>query len=337
MKTVCWLMCVFLNGLAFADSSQQFAEIGDLELQSGEVIQDARIGYRTAGTLNPDKSNVIVLPSWHMGSAEHLFEYDYVGPGKQADTDLYYVIAIDALGNGVSSSPSNSELQPGKQYPSISITDMVHSQRELLTRHLGITHVRAIVGMSMGGMQALEWYGRFPVFMDKVISIEGSPKMTSFDLIQWRSHVDAIEMMQQAGISNQEIMSYVSQINLLTLWTPEYLVESVLPEDLDSYLTNIKAQGSRQDPDDYLLQTRAMIAHDVLGLEIYSKSSGWEITRNSLLMIGFDSDHMVNPGPAKALATLMGSPYVEISTVCGHMGTSCKAAEIEELVRTFLK
>jgi homoserine O-acetyltransferase len=335
MKIFLWLSCVFFSGFAFADSEQQFAYLGDFRLQSGEVIQDARVGYLVAGTLNAEKSNVIVLPSWHLGTAEQL--NSYIGPGKQADTDLYFVVAIDALGNGVSSSPSNSKNQSGNLFPSVSIADMVNSQHELLTRHLGIKHVTAIIGMSMGAMQTLQWVGQFPEFMDKAVSIEGSPKMTSFDLIQWQSHIEAIELMRSAGIGVPETMSFVRHINLLTLWTPQYLVESVSPEDLDEYLTNYRAGSSQWDPDNYLLQTRSMISHDVLGLEAYANAEMWNQFRDRILMIGFDSDHMVNPAPAKALAEKMGVSYVEIETKCGHMGTVCEALQVEKAVSDFLE
>ena len=130
-----------ISGVAFADPEQQFVSIGDFELQSGQVIIDAKVGYRVAGKLNADKSNVMVMPSWHMGATIDLFESDLIGPGFLADTDQYFVIAVDALADGVSSSPSNSPDQPGKQFPQVTLTDMVTAQHVALTQHLGITHV----------------------------------------------------------------------------------------------------------------------------------------------------------------------------------------------------
>ena len=89
---------------------QQFAALGDFKLKSGEVIRDCRIGYRTFGRLNEQKSNAIVLPTWASGTSEQL--KSNIGPGRLMNSEKYFVIAIDALGNGVSSSPSNSKLQP---------------------------------------------------------------------------------------------------------------------------------------------------------------------------------------------------------------------------------
>jgi len=337
VKTICCLVCVMISGLVSAQSPQQFADIGDFKLQSGAVIINARVGYRLAGTLNAEKSNVLIMPSWHMGSTGDLFGSDLIGPGLLGDTDRYLVIAIDAIGDGVSSSPSNSPDQPDKKFPQITITDMVNSQYELVSRHLGIKHVRAITGLSMGGMQALEWLGQYPQFMDKVVSVEGTPQLTSYDLIQWRLHMDTIGLMQNAGIEDQVILHHLLQLNLLTLWTPDYFVQNLLPENVDDYVTTYQTTSTQHNLHNYLLQTHAMTTHDVLGYDVFRDPDGRQEMREKLLMIGFENDHMVNPEPAKALAASLNSRYVNVSTNCGHMGTSCKQTEIAEIVHSFLK
>src|SRR6476660_7590918 len=131
---------------------QQFANIGDLKLQNGGVIRNCRIGYRTFGKLNAGKSNVVVFPTWAGGTTEQL--QSSIGPGKLVDSTTYFVVAIDALRNGVSSSHSNSRRQPRMRFPQFTLRDTVESQHVLLTTVLKIDHVKAIVGISMGGMQA---------------------------------------------------------------------------------------------------------------------------------------------------------------------------------------
>src|SRR5882672_6837784 len=112
MKTTLRLLTILFWSLTTAaqSSPQQFASLGDSKLESGETIKNCRIGYRTFGELNSDKSNVVVFTTWFGGTSEQLA--GGFGPGKLVDTSKYYVIAIDALGNGVSTSPSNSALQP---------------------------------------------------------------------------------------------------------------------------------------------------------------------------------------------------------------------------------
>src|SRR5512141_3382157 len=98
--------------LLAADSvpQQRFAALGDFRLDSDETIRDCRIGYRTAGELNAARSNAILVPSWFAGTSKGLL--GWIGPGKLYDTNKYFVIAVDAFGDGVSSSPSNSSAQP---------------------------------------------------------------------------------------------------------------------------------------------------------------------------------------------------------------------------------
>src|SRR5450432_2243192 len=101
-------LLVFLAAGVFAQE-QQFASLGDFKLESGEVIRDCRIGYRTFGQLNPEKSNVIIVPTWANGTTAQMD--GQFGPNRLIDTTKYYAIAMDALGNGISSSPSNSPSQ----------------------------------------------------------------------------------------------------------------------------------------------------------------------------------------------------------------------------------
>src|SRR5215475_5185894 len=111
-KTMKKLRCglvLFAAVLCLAASSyaqeQKFADLGDFKLVSGEVLRNCRIGYRTFGKMNADRSNIVVFPTWAGGTTEQL--KDNVGAGKLISDADYYVILIDALANGVSSSPSN--------------------------------------------------------------------------------------------------------------------------------------------------------------------------------------------------------------------------------------
>src|SRR5207237_668569 len=88
-----------------SEGAQQFAELGDFRLEDGSVIRDFRLGYRTLGKLNAEKSNAILWPSWLGGKSQDLLQF--VGAGNVADTARYFVILVDAIGDGVSRSPSN--------------------------------------------------------------------------------------------------------------------------------------------------------------------------------------------------------------------------------------
>src|SRR5277367_6617741 len=127
------LILLGLTNLAGAQTLQ-FARLGDFKTEGGEVIRDCRIGYRTFGTLNSNQSNAILFPTWALGTTEQLA--GSIGSNKLVDSAKYYVIAVDSLANGVSSSPSNSQLQPRMKFPKITIRDMVNTQHELLAKTL---------------------------------------------------------------------------------------------------------------------------------------------------------------------------------------------------------
>jgi len=337
MFTRCIIFLCLTSGCALADSPQQVASIGDLLLESGETLHDCEIGYRTAGTLNADKSNVVVFPTWFTGSSGDLIKYEVIGPGKLADTDRYYVIVIDALGNGVSSSPSNSARQSGPRFPGVSIDDMVKSQHILLTEHLGIDHAMAVMGISMGGMQTFQWMGQYPDFMDKAVPIDGSPRMTSYDLVQWQTHETAIELMQEAGVSNSKIAEFLATANLLTLWTPEYFVENIPPEEFPDYLAGAVRDYAQLDANNYLVQLRAMMAHDVYADHAPGGRPYIETVEAEVLVVGVVQDQMVNPTPGKVFSASIDGGYAAIESNCGHMGTTCEAGQVAVLVNAFLE
>src|SRR5438477_8421388 len=142
---------------------------GDLKLESGEAIKDFAISYVTHGTLNAKKPNAILMLTALTGN-HHRLDF-LIGPGKALDTTKYFIVATDAIGNGLTTSPSNSKAQPRMQFPKFGMRDMVESQRRLLGEKLGIDHVVAVVGPSMGGMQTLQWGVSHPDFMDSLVAI----------------------------------------------------------------------------------------------------------------------------------------------------------------------
>ena len=147
---------------------QSFA-VGDFKLESGETIRDFSISYVTHGTLNADKSNAILMVT-AIGGNHHRLDF-MIGPGKALDPDKYFIVCTDAIGNGLTSSPSNSKLQPHMSFPKFVMRDMVQSQYRLMKEKLGIDHVVAVVGPSMGGMQALQWGVSHPGYMDALVAM----------------------------------------------------------------------------------------------------------------------------------------------------------------------
>jgi len=168
----------------------QRADLGRCALDGGGVIEECVVRFRTFGRLAADRGNVLVFPTWYGGTSADLVANGLIGPGAVADTDRFFVVAVDAFGNGLSSSPSSSRQQAGEHFPEFSIGDMVTAHHRLLREVLGFGQVYAVVGVSMGGMQALEWAVRFPDAMQRVVAIEGTPWPTAIDFFIWFLIID---------------------------------------------------------------------------------------------------------------------------------------------------
>ena len=186
------LLFVAIPSLArAADGDQQIGQLHTCKLSNGRQIDDCFLGYRTWGTLNAQQSNAILFPSWFSGNSNNIA--NFVGADKMVDPARFFLVAVDALGDGVSSSPSNSSDQHGTHFPAITIADMVDVEYRLATEVLHLKHLHAVMGISMGGMQTFEWMVKYPAFMDLAVPIVGSPRLTSYDLLLWQSEVEAAQ------------------------------------------------------------------------------------------------------------------------------------------------
>jgi len=150
----------------------QMAELGDLKLESGEVIKNLRMSYVTHGKLNESKDNAILF--MHGGGANH-HNFDHmIGPGRPLDTDRYFIICPDVLGatqTGYehSTSPTNSGLK--MKFPFFGDRDIVKAIHRLVTEGLGVPHLLASTGLSMGGRASIQLAITQPQFMDGIIPV----------------------------------------------------------------------------------------------------------------------------------------------------------------------
>ena len=243
---------------------QQFAALGDFKLESGGVLQECRIGYRTFGSLNSDQSNVILFPTWAGGTTEQLS--GNVGAGKLVDSSKYYVILVDALSNGVSSSPSNSKQQPHMHFPKITIRDMVNTQHDLLTKVFHLQHVKAVVGISMGGMQTFQWMTAYPGFMDKAVAIVGSPRLAPYDLLLWQAQIDAIQTdpaWHGGDYDQNPARAAEYEFGELLLTTPEHYNRATRREQVLEQIEKARNASGGSDANDKIRQCEAMMSLDV--------------------------------------------------------------------------
>ena len=150
-------------------------EAGNILLQSGRTLRGGQLAYKTYGTLNAEKSNVILYMT---SFAAHHYDVDWlIGAGKALDTDKYFVVVPNLFGNGLSSSPSHAtEPQNGERWPYFTLVDNVKVQYRLLTEVLGITSLELACGWSMGGLQAFQWASYYPEMVKRLVVLCGAAK-----------------------------------------------------------------------------------------------------------------------------------------------------------------
>ena len=175
-------------------SAQSMHFDAPLPLQSGAVIRDYALSYETYGTLNADKSNAVLV--CHALNASHHVAGTYadqpksegwwdnmIGPGKPLDTQRFFVIGVNNLGSCFGSTgPMHTNPDTGKVYgadfPVVTVEDWVNAQARLLDA-LGIQKLAAVMGGSLGGMQALSWTLQYPERVAHAVVIASAPNLTA--------------------------------------------------------------------------------------------------------------------------------------------------------------
>ncbi len=165
-----------------AGSAEGVFELGDMVLQSGTLLREAKVAYKTHGSLNAGKNNVIVYPTPY--SAQHGDIEWLIGPGKALDPDKYFVIVPDQLGNGLSSSPSNAApAQARSHFPVVTNRDNVAAQYRLVTEKFGIGNIALVVGWSMGAQQTFQWAVSHPDKVERIAPFCGTAKTTRHNAV----------------------------------------------------------------------------------------------------------------------------------------------------------
>ncbi|MFN8754238.1 MAG: alpha/beta fold hydrolase [Burkholderiales bacterium] len=309
---------------------QQFADLGECVLESGAVIADCKIGFVTLGKLNAERSNAILFPTFYGGNTGHIVPY--LGPGKLVDTHKFFVIVVDSFGNGISSSPSNSTKQPGAAFPAMSIRDMVRQQKRMLDREFEIERLHAVMGVSMGAMQAFEWAAWSPNSADKFVAIAGSPQLATYDLALWDTHSRLFRLMIDCQC--QTPAQLFAGMRFLNNWETNAGAPLAQREKVLGDIANAKFDIRLAH--DRLLQLGAMIGHDVSRNMDGDMQKAAAAVGNKMFVIVGAKDIIVTPGPALSFAKLAGAKTLEIAT-CGHDIPRCQSDTINAAVNEFLR
>lgn len=166
--------------------------LGDFDLEEGGSIPECRLAYATFGQLNEARDNAILVPTWYSGTSK-IMEQVYIGEGRALDPGRYFIICVNQLGNGLSSSPHNTPGAAGMQhFPHVRIGDDVRAQHRLVTEHFGLDTLALVVGGSMGAQQTYEWAVAYPDMVRRAAPIAGTARNTDHDFLYTQTLMDAI-------------------------------------------------------------------------------------------------------------------------------------------------
>ncbi len=169
----------------------------------------------------------------------------------------------------------------------------------------------------MGGMQAFQWVVSYPTFMTKAVPIVGSPKLTAYDLLLWKTELSLIDSPLGTKAA--------ADINEMHLHTPAYIATHT--KDIDALMHSHEESIRKLDPHNYAAQLRAMIGHDI---------GSYDPVRAKMLIVTSQQDHMVNPAPAEEFARATKSELVILTSDCGHLATTCEKEKLISAVARFL-
>jgi homoserine O-acetyltransferase len=296
--------------------------LGDLQLENGDAIRDCSLSYVVHGELAL-RDRPVVLALSAVASNHHRLDF-LIGSGRALDPDRCTVIAVDAIGNGLSTSPSNSRTQAGMAFPNFTIRDMVTSQAALLDR-LGIGQVHAVIGASMGGMQALQWAVSHPARMRRVVAMTPMARTTP-----WSAAIN--ETSRRALLADPATLSggragwsaWVPLMHLLSGRTPEQVDGQFAGAAdtlawIDERVRWWEAQGFAAI--DWIYQSKAYDAHDVGTTPGFGgdTSAALASIHARVLILAAQLD-LYNPAHAarEAAAGIAGSRFVEIASAWGH-------------------
>lgn len=335
-------------------SSVQTCQLGDLRLESGAVIPNARMTYITHGTLNTERSNVILSIHGLRGNRDA--QSFLAGPGRALDTTKYFVIQPDTL--GVASVDPNATTSPTRsgmnmRFPRFTIRDMVQAEYRLMTECLNIRHLVAVTGISMGGNGALQWAVSYPDFMDAVIPVVPMARASSQTAFIWELARQAIMLDPKwrdgdypaddpprrgtgVGINIQNAFGF----------SPESFSEMYGDRaSVDRFVATSSEQlGNTTQARDWVYRTWAIVDHDIAAAPPFNGNlrAAARSIKARLLLIPNCFDQLHTPGAGGVMELAANAPdakIVDIDDILGHSGNSSPrgvtviTAEVQSLLQ----
>jgi homoserine O-acetyltransferase len=238
-------------------------EAGNVALQSGRTFRNMRLAYKTFGTLNAERSNVILYPTSY--SAQHSDIEFMIQEGGALDPKKYFIIILNLFGNGLSSSPSNTPWPDvGDRYPNTTLFDAVQVQQRLVSEVFGITRIALVYGWSMGAMQAYHWAALFPEMVERIAVVCGAARCAPHNKVfieGAKSALMADEAYQDGMFARKPVRGFRAMGRVYAGWAlsqtfyREELWRELGASSLEDYLVSFwEYNFARRDPSDLLAQ-----------------------------------------------------------------------------------
>ena len=358
---------------------------GPLRLDGGGLLSPVEIGYETYGTLNADGSNAILIchaltgdqhvASPHPRTGKPGWWTRLVGEGKPIDPARHFIICSNVIGSCMGSSgpattdPSTNEPW-GMRFPVITIRDMVRAQAMLLD-HLGVGRLKAVVGGSMGGMQALEWAATFPERVRACVMVASTARHSAQNIAfhevgrqaimadpKWRggAYYEANDP-PAAGLAVARMaahITYLSEAGLTEKFGRRLQARPDRPDGAKSFgfdadfqvESYLRHQGlsfvDRFDANSYLYITRALDYFDLAEEHGGLLANAFRGTRTRFCLVSFDTDWLYPTSESRAVVQALNAAgaaasFVELSSPYGHDAFLLEAPEMNRVVDGFLR
>ena len=353
-----------------------------LYLASGEVLDEFELVYETYGALQPDGNNAVLichaLSGNHHAAGFHS-ETDtkpgwwdtVIGPGKPIDTNRFFVVCPNNIGgcNG-STGPASISKTTGKPwgslFPQVTVGDWVESQKRL-AQHLGINQWAAVVGGSLGGMQALQWSVTYPDWVTHCVVIAAAPGLTAQNIAfneiarqaifsdpDWcgGDYIDANTAPEKGMALARMVghLTYMSADNMSDRFGRELRQGSFDPDDdeqpifqVESYLRYQGSQfATRFDANTYVLMTRALDRFDLAASSDGDLAKALEHASAEFLILSFSSDWRFSPARSREITTALLAAgkrvtYSNLESDAGHDAFLLEEADYIALLHAWMQ
>ncbi len=343
-----------------APGDRRFIKIGDVALESGEILSDVTIAYQSWGVLNDKKDNAILVNHAMTGWSDVPGWWpSMVGPGMPFDTDKYFVLCPNVIGGCQGSTGPSSIAPDGKRYgsrfPSLTIRDMVDAEIEF-SDALGIQKYVLAVGPSLGGMRSLEWAVQLPHRVGAICTIGSSAVATGDQIGTWSIELRAIRTdrnfnngdyydQERGPVEGMGIARRIAHLTYRTEAEMDIRFGRELQGDdtgryaVESYLDHQADKLSRRfDANTYIALTEAMISHDI-GRERGGVAAALNSIAIPVVAVSIDTDRLFPQRLQAEIAEFapQAAPLVTISSPFGHDGFLVEVESVGNVIRQALK